>query len=123
MPRADGGSGSPSFTYGLFDVTTNPVTLNQTFGNNPNTTIYNDLGSGVQYGQYVLSTATGPAFQLSLNQAGLNAISLAHQSHLPYFSIGGALINPPAGDNQDLFGSSGGNVVTLTVASSKLCKV
>jgi hypothetical protein len=117
---ANGGS---SLSYGLFDVSTDPWTLNnKAVGGGSNATIYNDLGSGTMYGgPYSLSVSTvNTWWNLYLNQAGLNALMAAHQNHQQYFSIGGSLINPPA--NSYLFNASGA-VIGLTVVWSKLCKV
>jgi hypothetical protein len=114
------GLGGPAYvSAGLFGVSTDPFTLSAKH-NNPNATIYNDLGSGTMYGgPYTLSTlASYTTFNLSLNASGLNALGLAHQSHQQYFPIGTALINPPAG-NVFLYGLTGFAPVTLTVSVPK----
>jgi hypothetical protein len=122
VKRGLGGGGAPTVTYSLHDVSTFPLTLAQK-ANGPNQTIYNDLGSGTSYGSYVLPTAGGSPFTLNLNANGLNAIHLYEQAHAQFFSVGGSLGSPPAG--QFLFASTGGggSAVTLTVVIPKLCKV
>jgi hypothetical protein len=128
VPTGEGnqaaGLGGPAFlSAGLFDVSTDPFTL-AALVNNPNATIYNDLGSGFLYGgPYSLSTAASfTTFTLPLNVTGLNALESFHRGHAQYFSIGTGLINPPGG-YAFLYGFSGYAPVTLTVSVPKLCKV
>jgi hypothetical protein len=121
--------GQPSTTLklGLFDVSTLASTLAQR-SNTPNAATYNDLGSGVSYGNYLLPTATGSPFTLSLNQAGLDAIGQVRANHVQWFSIGLGLVNPPAGD-AFLFGWSGTHfgftdpAITLTMTLPRICRV
>jgi hypothetical protein len=118
---------SSALTLGLFDVSTLASAL-ALRSNTPNAAIYSDLGSGVSYGRYVLSTSTGASFTLNLNQAGLDAIGLVRANHLQWFSIGLGLVSPPAGD-AFLFGWSGTHYgftdppVTLTMTLPRLCRV
>jgi hypothetical protein len=121
VPRGSGG-GASTATYTLHDVSTPPSVLAHKV-NGPSQTIYNDLGGGAVYGSYVLSTAAGAPFTLTLNGNALSALLAAEQSHAPSFSVGGSLGNPPAG--VFLFGSTGGvgSTVTLTVTYPKLCRV
>jgi hypothetical protein len=114
------GAGPTSLTYGLFDVFT-PATVLAQKHNNPNSTVYGDLGSGTNYGTYLLPTSPVGTYTLFLNANGLNAIKTAHANHAAYFSLGGALINAPA--NSYLMGFTGGSPVTLTVTFPKLCLV
>jgi hypothetical protein len=119
VPRGTA-SGPSSLTYRLFDVSTAATVLN-TRANNPNSTIYADLGSGTTYGTYSLSTAGGPAFTLPLNSSALAALGAAQSAHAAWFSIGGALIGGSVGNF--LFGSTSGEAVTLTLNFPKLCRV
>jgi hypothetical protein len=128
VPTGEGnqaaGEGGPAFvSAALFDVATDPFTLAAKV-NNPNATIYNDLGSGMLFGgPYSLSTAVSfGTFTLGLNSTALNALSAAHHNHVQFVSVGTALINPPAGD-VFLYGFSGYAPVTLTVTVPRLCKV
>jgi hypothetical protein len=121
---AEYGSGPTSLTLGLFDVATDPVALSEK-DNNPDATIYTDLGTGTMVGgPYVLPTTTdfGTTFHLTLNAAGRNMIYAAKQNHVQYVSFGMGLINPPAGTAW-LFGDSGSESMTLAVNYPKLCKV
>src|SRR5262249_14755396 len=112
------GTGAASLTYGLFDVATPAATLANKNAN-PHALIYGDLGSGTNYGIYVLPTAPVGPYTLSLNGNGLNALKTAHSNHAAYFSVGGALIGAPA--NSYLMGFTGGFPVTLTANYPKLC--
>jgi len=91
--------------------------------NNPNSTIYTDLGTGSMYGgPYTISTYDNNVTEnLYLNQTGLNALLAARNQG--YFSIGMGLITPPAGNYQFLFGFTGSHPITLTVTQPRLCKV
>src|SRR5579859_3435692 len=121
VPRGSGfTTGAPVLTLGLYDVSTDAKTLSQKV-NNPNSVIYNDLGSGKSYGNFVLPTTSGAPFTLNLNGVALAAINEAHQNGQQFFSIGGALINPPAIPITYLFGFTGGTTITLTVTVPKIC--
>ena len=89
-------------TLEFFDVSTDAVTLNNNVGTNA--AIYNDLGSGTSYGQYVVpgSGNTLDVFSFSLNAAAIGNINAASGG---FFSIGGVLISDDG--NDFLFGSSG----------------
>ncbi len=121
--QAAGFGGPSTVSLGLFDVATDLVTVSEK-DNNPNSTIYTDLGTGTMYGgPYTLSTSVGfGTFTLSLNQAGRNALFQAKANHQQYFPIGMGLINPPAGEAW-LFGNTGYAPITMTVTYPKLCKV
>ena len=82
--------GEPTEVLGLFDVTTPARVVNDNQGNNP--VIYQDLGTGVRYGRYELSTNRRPAslVRLPLNRAAVTAINAA-RGH--YFTIGGRLLS------------------------------
>jgi hypothetical protein len=94
-------SSAESETFGLSDVSTDAVTLNNNVGTSAS--IYNDLGSGVSYGEFeILSDGlTTDVLSFNLNAAAIGDINAAKGG---WFSIGGALLSPssPAG----IFGSS-----------------
>jgi hypothetical protein len=127
VPAAGGGNqalfatGPASLTYDLFDVTTDPVTLNTTGA--ANASIYSDLNSGSLYGSYSLSTSvTNTTFNLALNGNALADIAAAKQSGSPYFSIGGAIVPEPSTNYNFLYGFSSA-AITLTLTYPRLCKV
>ena len=123
-----GGYGGPDpVQLSLYDVSTDPITLSHKV-NNPNLTIYNDLGSGTLYGSSWQSTsASGTTFTPGLNRAGVSAILAARQGQQQYFSIGTAITNPLITSSYQysyafLFGFTGSSPVTLTVISPGVCK-
>ncbi|HEV3024661.1 MAG TPA: hypothetical protein VGX76_19430 [Pirellulales bacterium] len=74
--------------YSLYDVSTRPTTLSDESAS-WNGTIYNDLGSGSNFGSFSLNTgSSGGTDTLALNSAGLAAINGAEGG---FFSIGGSL--------------------------------
>jgi len=75
-------------TYSIFDVSTDPATLN--FNDGFSAAIYTDLGSGVLYGSILVSSLTDPT-DVSLNAAGLAALNAAIGDEASYFSIGGTV--------------------------------
>ncbi|MEH2269167.1 MAG: PEP-CTERM sorting domain-containing protein [Nostoc sp.] len=109
------GSGDPTKTLGFFDVSTSADVLSQK-DNNPNVNIYNDLGSGKNYGTFNVSTSGNQDEILSfvLNS---DAIADINARSGKFFSIGGALL----GDleigypSPYLFGGSFGSSATLVV--------
>jgi hypothetical protein len=118
-------SGYPYLTLGLFDVSTDPYTLANK-NNSPNASIYNDLGSGTQFGSYLLPTSSGPSgstFTLQLNSSFLHAFTVAKQAHQQWLSIGGSVINVPPGDANFFGFTNEHEVVVLTVAIPKVCKI
>jgi hypothetical protein len=100
--RRAAGCGRPM--YGLFHVTTDAETLNNTMGRNPG--IFADLGSGTSYGTFQPRPLTcaeggGPGvYRFDLNSAAVSDISLAAGG---VFSLGGAVLRPTTGM---LFGDS-----------------
>jgi hypothetical protein len=85
---AAGAGPAVDVTYSLFDVSTTPATLNDESASS-NAAIFNDLGSGSNYGAYSLSTgASGGTDTLALNSAGIAAINDAEGG---FVSIGGSL--------------------------------
>ena len=88
-------------TYSLFDVSTDPVTLNNNTGTSA--TIFEDLGTGTSYGSFVVAGAGLPTDVLSF---ALNAAALADIAGAAggFFSIGGSV----APGSNALFGASSG---------------
>jgi len=103
-------STADSEVLGLFDVSTDAVTLNNNTG--INLTIFNDLDTGVSYGQFEIFSEGLETDVLSfqLNSAAIGDINAAMGG---WFSIGGALLSPdpPAG----IFGTSNGSGVQRLV--------
>lgn len=81
-------SGLSGLTWNTFDVSTDPITLNMNDGTS--TLIWADLGSGVSYGSFFVTTGdhTGTILEFDLNAAALAAIE---DSEGELFSIGGTL--------------------------------
>ncbi len=103
-------------TVAFFDVSTDAATLNNNTGSNA--AIFNDLGSGKNYGTFVVNSYTS-SMVLTLSFA-LNANALADISAAEgqFFSIGGALtsITPAGGENESIFsGSSSTGIQRLTI--------
>lgn len=96
-------SPDPTETYSLFDVSTPLGSLEASGGGQ--TDIFNDLGTGTNYGSQVVSPADNGQFvSVSLNSAGLAALnaSLGGQT-----ALGGALTSLSGAADQYLFGYSG----------------
>jgi hypothetical protein len=93
---------SNSKTIEFFDVSTDAATLNKNDGTND--AIFDDLGTGVSYGLFDVSTV--PASALSVLEFALNEAALSDMNHAigGYFSIGGS--RPGAIDRVDDFGFS-----------------
>lgn len=99
-----GGNGAysspkPSETLGLFDYT---GSINALLNNQNNVGVYNDLGTGVSYGQATVSNPLGQ-FSITLSAAALAALNAAANNPSDdRFVIGGALLSIAAirdGDN------------------------
>ena len=90
-----GGNGAynspkPSETLGLFDYT---GSINALLNNQNNAGIYGDLGTGVSYGQAVVSNPLGQ-FSITLSAAALAALNAAaNNAGDDRFVIGGALLS------------------------------
>jgi hypothetical protein len=86
-------------TIGFFDVQTPYDVLNHNVGSSAS--IYNDLGSGVSFGQFVVpGTGSGDTLlEFPLNAAAVATINAAAGT---YFSVGGSLISNNG--NDALFG-------------------
>ncbi|MEH2245270.1 PEP-CTERM sorting domain-containing protein [Nostoc sp.] len=97
------GSGNPTETLGFFDVSTPADVLSQK-NNSPNNTIYNDLGSGKNYGTFNVTTSGDPKeiLNFALNS---NAIADINARSGNFFSIGGALLGDLS--EEYLFSESG----------------
>lgn len=96
--------GQETETIEFFDVTTDAATLNNNVG--PNQAIYDDLGSGVSYGRFEVSSVGNNTdiLSFSLNEDAVADINAAVGG---FFSIGGVLLT--AGFRDAVFSSSGGN--------------
>jgi len=99
-------SSAESETFGLFDVSTDAVTLNNNVGTS--LSIYDDLGSGVSYGEFeILSEGLSTdVLSFELNAAAIADINAGKGG---WFSIGGALLSfgsPVGSGTEGLFGSS-----------------
>jgi hypothetical protein len=118
------GLGPTTLTYQLFDVSTSAVALNDKSAN-PNSAIYADLGSGTMYASEIYATTYPSPFStiaIPLNAAALNALGAAKKSGSQFFSIGGAIMPPPASNYSFLFGYTY-TAVSLTASYPRLCKV
>ena len=103
------GDGADFLTYSIYGVDTDPFVLSQKV-NNPDASIFNDLGSGPLYGSYFLPTSfagSGATFTLSLNSTALNAIAAAKAKGDMFFSIGGSIVPQPLEGEVFLMGQTG----------------
>lgn len=108
------GSGDPIQTLGLFDVSTSADVLSQKV-NNPDIDIYNDLGSGKNYGTFKVSTS-GDQNEILSFVLNSDAIADINANSGQFFSIGGAILGDLGIGDQYLFGFSGlGSSATLVV--------
>ena len=98
ITRAQGisDSGFSYFEYDMYDVITDAATLNNNVG--ANLAIYDDLGSGVHYGNFEITVAGDPneILMLQLNEGFISDINAAILGADQYFSIGGHRSLPPA---------------------------
>jgi len=99
-------SSADSEVLGLFDVSTDALTLNNNVG--INLTIYDDLGTGVSYGEFeVLSEGLETdVLTFELNASAIFDINVGKGG---WFSIGGALLSlgsPMPDGTEGLFGAS-----------------
>ena len=93
-------------TIAFFDVSTDPLILNNNVGSNP--AIFADLGAGTTYGGFVVpeyAFSSTETLSFSLNANAFSDIAAAAGG---FFSIGAPLasIAPAGGENEALFGSS-----------------
>ncbi|WP_373526502.1 PEP-CTERM sorting domain-containing protein [Nostoc sp.] len=107
------GSGNPTQTLVFFDVSTSADVLSQKV-NNPNINIYNDLGSGKNYGTFNVNTF-GDSDEILSFVLNSDAIADINARSGQFFSIGGALLGDIETGNQYLFGFSGDSSATLVV--------
>lgn len=107
------GSGNPTQTLGFFDVSTSADVLAQK-ANNPDTNIYNDLGSGKNYGTFNVSTS-GDQNEILSFVLNSDAIADINARSGQFFSIGGALLGDLGFGDQYLFGLSFDSSATLVV--------
>lgn len=105
--RVNWGVPSGTVNLGLWDVTTDAKTVNANIGHND--AIYTDLGSGINYGNFVLTTRpANEKLQLTLNAQALKDLNAASK----YFTIGAAVDT-----NQFLYSSSGAGFLDLEVSA------
>ncbi|MEH2145715.1 PEP-CTERM sorting domain-containing protein [Nostoc sp.] len=108
------GSVNPTETLGFFDVST-PANVVTHKNSSPNNSIYNDLGSGKNYGTFDVTTSGDPNEILSfvLNS---DAIADINARSGKFFSIGGALLGDlEEGGENYLFAASGNGPVAKLV--------
>ncbi|MFN6566274.1 PEP-CTERM sorting domain-containing protein [Dendronalium sp. ChiSLP03b] len=110
------GFGRSIHTLGFFDVSTPAIALNQKI-NNPDFSIYNDLGSGKSYGNFKVSSSgdENEILSFSLNS---NAIADINTNDQKYFSIGAALLDDLEPAYQYLFAYSADTPVKLVVTTA-----
>jgi hypothetical protein len=101
---ASAGAGS-TVNLGLWDVTSDAKTVNANI--DKNAAIYADLGSGINYGDYVITTPSSIEKKLTLNAQALKDLNAT----LKYFTIGAAV-----NSGQFLFSSTGANFLDLEVS-------
>lgn len=105
------GSQSQSVSLGLWDVSTDAATVN--LNNGVNASIWQDLGSGNSYGQFLITNGDAEDFlTLSLNATALTDLNAA----TGYFTIGAAV-----GSDEFIFSgipSVLGTFLDLTIADS-----
>ena len=106
LTRFEYWSTAESETLGLFDVSTDAVTLNNNVGTNES--VYNDLGTGVSYGEFEIlrEELSTDVLSFNLNAEAIFDINAAMGG---WFSVGGSLLSPgsPMPDGTELlFGVS-----------------
>ena len=97
-------SADESETLGLFDVSTDAVTLNNNVGTSES--IYDDLGSGLSYGQFEIlrEGLSSDVLSFELNASAISDINAGKGG---WFSIGGAMLSgSPVFETQYFFGFS-----------------
>jgi hypothetical protein len=105
------GNESPFPIFGLFDVSTDPVTLNNNTGTSA--AIFADLGTGRSYGAFrVTNGGPNDVLRFPLNTAATADIQ-AHAGG--FFSIGGAILG-----GGFLFGGSGENGGRLVITTESV---
>lgn len=102
-------------TYKLFDIATPITTLRS--GGTGLTTIFDDLGSGVEFGSVVITPANnGSLILINLNAAGLAAVQAARGGQLAF---GGAITSLSGASQQLVFAFSSSTLVrTLIINGS-----
>lgn len=110
------GSGNPTKTLGFFDVSTSADVLSQK-ANNPDINIYNDLGSGKNYGTFNVSTF-GNSKEILSFVLNSDVIADINTRSGKFFSIGGALLGDLKIGDQYLFANSFNSSAKLVVDTS-----
>jgi len=103
--------GDETETLRLSDVSTDAGTLN--FNDGLNSGIFQDLGTGTVYGEYVISTDQDHVtLDLKLNQAAVRDLNRARGG---FFSIGGRVTSLSAGATEEHIFAASPNTSTETV--------
>ncbi|MEH2301194.1 MAG: hypothetical protein V7K88_19895 [Nostoc sp.] len=107
------GAVDPTETLGFFDVST-PANVVIQKNSSPNNSIYNDLGSGKNYGTFDVTTSGDPNEILSfvLNS---DAIADINARSGKFFSIGGALQGDLEYENYLFAASGNGSLAKLVI--------
>lgn len=111
-------SPDPTETYTLFDIST-PLSLLRGSALDSDHAIFNDLGTGIEYGGQTFSAADiGKNVPVALNASGLAALNAARGG---LTALGGALTTINGDPNQVVFASSECDTVqlVLTLASDE----
>ncbi|BAY62588.1 YD repeat protein [Calothrix brevissima NIES-22] len=116
------GSGDPTETLGLFDVSTDAATLNNRIGTNA--AIFEDLGTGSSYGTFDVSTS-GNSQDILEFELNADAITAINDGTGGFFSIGLSILSlNPNNLNKNaeyLFARSGGQgIQRLIVETTEL---
>ncbi|MEH2278493.1 MAG: PEP-CTERM sorting domain-containing protein [Nostoc sp.] len=121
IQRFEGGVNPPTETLGFFDVST-PANVVTHKNSSPNNSIYNDLGSGKNYGTFDVTTSGDPNEILSfvLNS---DAIADINARSGKFFSIGGALQGDFEYENYLFAGSGNGSLAKLVIDNTDLTPV
>lgn len=116
LTRGDVGSDTGNETIGFFDVTTDIAALTTT--GPANNVIFNDLGSGINYGTFDLN-AGGSFYDLlsfDLNDAAVSNINLTRNG----WALGGSHLTLQNDLQNHFFGSTGTNVSPGTISQMTL---
>lgn len=118
--------GAGSEAVQLFDVTSSPFLLSQSFGGGSATGIgvFNDLGTGTIYGGRSIVAGTGgpmPTFTVILNGNALSALTTALQQGSSTFAIG--VRSPTLGSNESLWYDSIGTQAARLIVETTTAPV
>lgn len=96
--------GSLIQSYSLFDVSTDAATLNNNEGTN--STIFDDLGSGQQYGSFNVAVSGNESeiLSFSLNSNAIADLNSAISLNQQFFSVGGSSQPQPVPEPSSILG-------------------